>query len=312
MRATIRKAVEKVPIVRDLVRERERLKTELAAARQSATFVPPGHYYSPIPSLDEVRRDEALIFDEVPRVIPGVDLREREQLDLLERFKDYYREQPFGPHKVPGRRYYFENDAYAYSDAIVLYCMMRHLAPRRYVEIGSGFSSCVALDTNDLFFGGAIATTFIEPYPERLLSLVAAEDHARMTVIPRRLQDVALETFDVLEANDILFVDSTHVSKVHSDVNRIFFEILPRLKPGVHVHFHDVFYPFEYPKAWVYEGRAWNEAYLLRAFLQYNPAFPMVFMNTFMERYHEGVFRADLPLCLRNPGGSIWIRKAAG
>ena len=94
-----------------------------------------------------------------------------------------------------------------------------------------------------------------------------------------------------------------------SDVNHIFFEILPRLSSGVHIHFHDIFYPFEYPKDWVYEGRAWNEAYVLRAFLQYNSAFRVVLMNTFMERYHESFFQERMPLCLKNTGASLWIRK---
>src|SRR5690606_17050723 len=110
-------------------------------------------------------------------------------------------------------------------------------------------------------------------------------------------------------ANDILFIDSTHVSKINSDVNYIFFEILPRLASGVYIHFHDIFFPFEYPKAWVYEGRAWNEAYILRAFLQYNNAFSVVLMNTFMDQFHKSFFREHMPLCLINPGGSIWIRK---
>jgi len=70
-----------------------------------------------------------------------------------------------------------------------------------------------------------------------------------------------------------------------------------------------VFFPFEYPKEWVQQGRAWNEIYMLRAFLQYNSAFRVVLMNTFLEQFHEEFFRRRMPLCLRNRGGSIWIRK---
>jgi hypothetical protein len=99
------------------------------------------------------------------------------------------------------------------------------------------------------------------------MSLVTAEDRHRITVIPQRLQDVELSTFKALGPNDILFVDSTHVAKVNSDVNRLFFEILPALSTGVYVHIHDIFYPFEYPRQWIDHGRAWNEMYLLRTFL---------------------------------------------
>ena len=126
---------------------------------------------------------------------------------------------------------------------------------------------------------------------------------------PHRLQEIDIGEFEALDENDILFVDSTHVSKINSDVNRIFFEVLPRIRSGVHIHFHDIIYPFEYPKEWVYDGRAWNEAYMLRTFLQYNREFRVVLMNTFMERYYESFFREKMPLCLENPGGSIWIRK---
>ena len=116
-----------------------------------------------------------------------------------------------------------------------------------------------------------------------------------------------LSVFDALSANDILFVDSTHVSKTGSDVNHLFFEILPRLASGVLVHLHDIFFPFEYPQDWVLGGRSWNEIYMLRAFLQYNNAFRIVFMNTFLEHFHESRFADRMPLCLKNRGGSIWL-----
>lgn len=275
-------------------------------------FVPPGHFYSPIPALDDIRANEDTIFDAVSRNVQGIDLREDEQLNLLTKFKDYYAELPFHPKKTPNLRFFFDNPAYSYSDAILLYCMIRHVKPARIIEVGSGYSSCVMLDTNELFFNGAIATTFIDPYPELLFSLIRDQDRKKIRIIGGRVQDLDLKEFDSLEANDFLFIDSTHVSKFYSDVNRIFFEILPRIQEGVFIHFHDIFYPFEYPKEWVYEGRAWNEAYLLRAFLQYNTSFRIVLMNTFLEHSHKGFFEREMPLCLRNPGGSIWIRKTSG
>jgi predicted O-methyltransferase YrrM len=270
---------------------------------------PPGHFYSPIPSLDEIRQHEQSIFGNVLRDIPGVDLNEPEQLRMLEAFKTYYDQLPFAAQKRAGLRYFFDNPSYSYSDAIFLYCMIRHARPKRIVEVGSGYSSCLMLDTNDLHFESSIRLTFIEPNPQLLLSLIQPNDLAKIRIIPYPVQDVPVQEFEGLEANDILFVDSTHVSKVHSDVNRIFFDILPRLQQGVLIHFHDIFYPFEYPKEWIYEGRAWSEAYLLRAFLQYNQSFRIVIMNTFLERYYESLFREEMPLCLKNPGGSIWVRK---
>ena len=325
MLPALKSLIKRLPIVERFVADRDKLhsaitamnaelasrNSELAALRQDSRFAPPGHFYSPVPSLDEVRMRESRIFGQVPRDLPGLELRESDQLQLLRALAPYYETMPFQQHKVDALRYYFENTAYSYSDAVLLHCMIRFLKPARIIEIGSGFSSCVMLDTNELFFAGSIATAFIEPYPELLLSLVKQDERGSLRIIPDRLQDVDLNEFAALAADDILFIDSTHVSKIDSDVNRIFFDILPLLAEGVYVHFHDIFYPFEYPKEWVFEGRAWNEAYILRTFLQYNDAFRVVLMNSFMERYHELFFRETMPLCLKNPGGSIWIRKVA-
>jgi hypothetical protein len=280
-----------------------------ANLKEDQCFVPAGHFYSPIPSLDEIKRDESKIFGKIPRTIKGVELHEKEQFKLLDKFVAYYKEMPFQAEKQNRLRYYFENPSYSYSDAIHLYCMIRSLKPKRIIEIGSGFSSCMIQDTNDLFFSGSIETTFIDPYPDLLRSLVSEFDKNTMKIIPHRLQEVDFGIFDALQAKDILFIDSTHVSKINSDVNRIFFDILPNLRSGVHIHFHDIFFPFEYPKDFVYKGIAWNEAYILRAFLQYNTDFRIVLMNSYMHHLHKPFFENKMPLCLKNTGGSIWIRK---
>jgi hypothetical protein len=307
---------KKLPLIRDLIADRDTLRTENIAVRHKLEenkrrqgFVPPGHFYSPIPDLDELHNLDWESIGGVSKNIPGIELNDEEQLELLKRFSGFYREMPFKAEKQEGLRYYFENPAYSYSDAILLHCMIRHLEPNRIIEVGSGFSSCMILDTNDLFFDGSISTTFIEPYPELLLSLLRDSDQGKVKTIPSRLQDVDLTVFDALVENDILFIDSTHVSKINSDVNRIFFDILPRLSSGVYVHFHDIFFPFEYPKEWLLEGRAWNEAYMLKAFLQFNHAFHPVLMNTFMSKFHASFFRENMPLCLKNTGGSIWLRR---
>jgi hypothetical protein len=305
MSRTVLSAIgRKLPKIGPLITEHERL-------RQACGFVPPGHYYSPIPNWEELRSRAARTEPPTSREIPGIDLRESDQLQLLESLCRYYADQPFTAEKTAGNRFYFENPAYSYSDAILLHCMLRHLRPRRFIEIGSGYSSCVTLDTNEKFLGGTVDITFMEPFPELLHSLMTEPDRSRAHVLPSRLQDVDLRVFEALEENDILFIDSTHVVRVDSDVNRIFFEILPRLKPGVYVHIHDVFFPFEYPKEWLLKGIAWSEVYLLRAFLQYNSRFRIVLMNTYMELFHEPFFRERMPLCLKNTGGSIWLRSTS-
>jgi len=99
------------------------------------------------------------------------------------------------------------------------------------------------------------------------------------------------------------------VGKAGSDVNCLLFDILPSLRSGVHVHFHDVLHPFEYPLDWFEAGRAFNEAYLVRAFLSFNEAFRIVLFNTFLEHFHERRFAERMPLCLRNTGGSLWVAR---
>ena len=272
------------------------------------TWVPPGHFYSPIPDLEEIRTRESLVFAP-ERDILGIDLHESEQLQLLETFAKLYESIPFGAKKTEEHRYYYENPAYAYNDGIILHCMLRTLKSKRVIEVGSGFSSAVTLDTNDLFFDGSMQLTFIEPFPTVLREVLCAEELASIDLVERPLQDVDLSVFDTLQENDVLLIDSTHVSKTGSDVNHIFFEILPRLKRGVHIHFHDIFYPFEYPQKWVYEGRSWTEIYVLRAFLQYNNEFQVTYFQNMMTRRHRDFFEEKMPLCMKLPGGNIWLKR---
>ncbi|NNE05858.1 MAG: class I SAM-dependent methyltransferase [Xanthomonadales bacterium] len=289
--------------------ECKRGSEELNEIKRQQGFVAPGHFYSPVPVFGAASEMAEAVFDSAGRTVPAIDLREDSQRALVETFIPYYQAMEFTGGKSPGVRYYYDNPAYSYSDAIMLHCMIRSVRPARIIEIGSGFSSCMMLDTNELHFDDQIKLAFVEPFPELLISLLEDTDLNNIRIVSSPLQDVALEEFKRLGANDILFIDSTHVSKAGSDVNRIFFDILPALAEGVYVHFHDVFFPFEYPPQWLREGRAWNEAYMLRAFLEYNSAFEVVLMNTFMHRHHQPFFEREMPLTLKNTGGSIWLRK---
>lgn len=312
MAGFLKRAARLLPWLRDLHRyiialeaERDQLRADVAHWK---TWMSPGHFYSPIPSLDEVRAREAEIFGPPPSSLPGIDLRADDQVALVRELARFYAEMPFPREQSPETRYWFENWAYSYADAIFLYSMLRHLQPRRVIEVGSGFSSAAMLDTADRWLPDT-SFAFIDPDTATLDALLRPADHERVTVVRARLQDVPLATFATLGASDILFIDSTHVSKTGSDVNRILFDILPGLAAGVHVHFHDVFYPFEYPKEWVYEGRAWNEDYILRAFLEFNDTFEIVLFGTWLARFHRELLDALMPLTRENPGGSLWLRR---
>ncbi len=179
------------------------------------------------------------------------------------------------------------------------------------IEIGSGTSSAVALDTFDRFFAKRPQCCFIDPYPALLRSLLKPEDDATVEIIGSPIQDVSLSRFDALGRNDILFIDSTHIVKTGSDVAHELFEILPRLRPGVVVHFHDVLYPFEYPKLWAVDlNYSWNEIYALRAFLMGNHDWEIMFFNDYFARVERARVERDAPEVLTNPGGGLMVAAA--
>ena len=278
------------------------------AASHGTLFVPPGHFYSPIVDLNELQSDRARVFDR-DRDIPDIDLNEDRQLKLVQQFQKFYGDIPFEETEGGANLYYYDNRWYRHGDAIVLACMLRYARPKRLIEFGSGFSSCVTLDINRLFLDGAVECTFIDPNPERL-QLLLSKHNASVNIVKSRAQDLDVSALSTLETNDILFIDSTHVAKAGSDVNFHLFEVLPRLAPGVLVHFHDVFYPFEYPESWFFDrNRSWNENYILRAFLAGNKQYEIVFFNHFMALRHLEETANAMPLFRKDPGGALWIRK---
>lgn len=303
---------------RNWARTRAKREFLLAVGRRLAAWrivrVKDGHYYSPVPSLKELQNDASRIFDRSRRSLPGIELNEADQLALLAELATFYEEQPFPETPREGIRYFFDNYWFGRADALFLYSMIRRFRPRRIVEIGSGFSSAVMLDTNERFMDRSIRLTFIEPESARLRKLLKPEDHGSVAIVEQRIQQVDAHIVDPLAAHDILFIDSSHVSKAGSDVNHILFELLPRLAPGVLVHFHDILYPFEYPQEWFELGWAWNEPYILRAFLQYNVQFPIRFWGDFMIRFHSEDVGKLMPQCLRQTtfgvGGSLWLQRA--
>jgi len=270
---------------------------------------PAGHYYSPVVNVDEIKQREHEIWKTIsPSTLPGIDLNVSAQLKLVKEFTKTYQEIPFPESKNEKFRYYYENPFFSYSDGIFLYSFIRHFKPSRIIEIGSGFSSALILDTLQCLNRPQIKVSFIEPYPDRLYSLITEKDKQQVTIFEKNLQQIEISFFQQLHENDILFVDSTHVAKTGSDVNYLVFEILPSLKKGVLIHFHDIFYPFEYPKDWVFGGRSWNEDYMLRSFLMYNDNFKIMLSPHFIYQQHNQSL-ANMPNCYKNSGGSIWIQK---
>jgi predicted O-methyltransferase YrrM len=275
-----------------IYRERDYYK-DLASKYEK--FNPPGHYYSPIPNEKDI--PDSIIID-YDISIPGIDLKPESQLALLEELKQYYNKSIFSSEKVEDARYYFDNDYFGYSDGIFLAQLLQLFSPKKIIEIGSGFSSALMLDVNEKFLNNSIDLTFIEPYPEERLNILT-HSNDKCSIIKDFVQNVDNEIWHGLKENDILFIDSSHVLKFGSDVESLFLKVIPLLNKGVIVHIHDVFFPFEYPVEWLKQGRAWNESYFLRAFLQFNSDFEILLFTSFLEGKYRKWFEINMPLCLK-------------
>jgi hypothetical protein len=310
MRATIGRTVRGTALERPWAALSRRLRRVLDGPDTGPpTFVPPGHFYSPIPSQGDIAEYRDTMSAALPDRLGGIDLRLDDQVRLLSEFKAFYGDAPFPETRSDATRYWYQNSFFPYSDGLLLYFMLRRLEPAQVIEMGSGFSSAVMLDTSERFLDWAPQLTFIEPYPDRLRSLMRAGDGDRCRLVEQQAQRLPVSEFESLGEGDLLFVDSSHVSRIGSDVNHLFFEILPALRPGVTVHLHDIGYPFTYPLNFVEEGRAWNEAFLLRAFLEFNDDFEIVLYNDFLKHsVHDRIAR-DFPLWAKGFGLSFYMRR---
>ncbi|WP_373056906.1 class I SAM-dependent methyltransferase [Zunongwangia sp. H14] len=271
---------------------------------------PAGHFYSSVVSLEDIKqRQDEIWVSELEENIPGININKERQTELFHQFEKFYDEMDFPENPVPEKRYFLNNSYYAYADGIILYSFIRYLQPKKITEIGSGYSSALMLDMNQTFFQNKINLTFIEPFPEvRLQSLFKDNDITSVQLISKLVQKVPLKTFERLEKGDILFIDSSHVVKTGSDVHYILNKILPILKKGVIIHFHDIQFPFEYPKSWVLNGFGWNETYFLKAFLMYNTSFDILIFSDYLNKFHNHLF-SKMPLSAKATGSSFWMEK---
>lgn len=268
----------------------------------------PGHYYSTLPSrhdIEQYRRTGRT----APLALPAIDLQLETQIEFLRTLKPLLDTQPFKCEQgeTTLRFHRSDNGYFSLADAVILNALLRLFEPRCIIEVGSGWSTAAMLDTFEERHLPELI--LIEPFPERLFSLLRDDDLTRVVIREERVQDVPADFFDKLGPGDVLFIDSTHVAKLGSDVNYLLFEVLPRLPIGVIVHVHDMFYPFEYPLKWVEQGRGWNETYLLRAFLEFNHSYKILFWADLLRACANDVLRSEYPLLIPDEGGSLWLRK---
>jgi len=247
------------------------------------------HFYLPIP--DERDFGEGF-FDRLSNM-PGVDLNDAAARSLLKtvfpRYLAEFREQvPLFPHR-DGTGFHLLNGSYMAVDAHVYYALIRHGKPRRIVEVGGGNSSILAgmACERNREEGYPAELIVIEPYPGDTL---CRGFPGLSRLVKEKVQDTDFGSFTSLEAGDILFIDSSHVLRMGGDVQYEYLEILPRLKPGVLIHVHDISLPKPYPRVYFEGGMYWNEQYLLQAFLVFNSRFEVIWPgNHMILRYPDEV-----------------------
>jgi Methyltransferase domain len=255
---------------------------ELRQKDSRQSHYPPGHYYSTIPEWNSVRSQVGKKIDDLR--LWGINLNEEKQLGLIRSFGESLGDDFWAKGgRLLGPRYSWPNNYFHWTDAGLLTHIISHYRPRRIVEVGCGFSSAVVSDALvrsklDLPAG----RTLVDPSFTRLKSLIPSDEIAQLTLHEKVVQEVDVKEFLSLSAGDILIIDSSHITKHGSDVNFLIFDILPQLASGVVVHFHDIFVPFDYPPNWYQERRGYNEAFLVRAFLQFNSDFEIIAFADFL------------------------------
>jgi predicted O-methyltransferase YrrM len=270
----------------------------------------PFHYYDPLPEFSAITPEQA----SRRRSSTCIEWNLEAQIELIKQLSTYSTElQKLDEQDSCSVKFNFFNDFFFELDAAIYYALLREFKPSKIIEIGCGYSTqmaAIALTRNQQE-GQLTKLVCIEPYPEPQLAAVDFE----FQHINARVETIDLNVFEQLETGDILFIDSTHTVKFGSDVCREILEILPVIKSGVWIHFHDIFFPYDYPQKWlIEERRAWNEQYMLEAFLAYNPQFEVALANHWLSvdypqevaKLWPGVLQWKDPY---HHCGSLWLRK---
>ena len=272
--------------------------------------ITPVHFYEPIPNTALLKND---LWKKKLELV-GINFNEKSQVELLSvfsKFKEEYDKFPLTKTSI-ANKYFVNNEQFESVDSEVLYCMIRHFKPKRVLEIGSGYSTLVSAQAmqknreDNAYKGKLIA---VEPYPPTFLKTGVP---GLTKLVQKRVQDLPISDFEILGKADILFIDSSHVMKIGSDVQYLFFEVLPRLKRGVVIHFHDIFLPVEYPKELIMKKHMfWTEQYALQAFLLFNTSFKILWAGSYMHLKHPDLLEKHFSSYNRDERwpGSFWVQK---
>jgi predicted O-methyltransferase YrrM len=264
-------------------------------------------FYSPVPEVEKIDLDRV----RVRRELPGIDLNYAGAAATLARLTPQARDLDAVPYeKTPGAPFWFDNASFTDFDAATLHTLLRDLKPRRYIEVGCGYSSLVsalALERN-IREGHACRATYIDPEPR--LDLRARLAFAELWLDP--IQKVPLDVFRELEAGDVLFIDTSHVLKLQGDVEYELVHILPALRPGVWIHIHDIFTPYDYPEDWLTTRIrfAGNEQYAVECLLSGGDRFRVELPLYGLWKDEPEALRKFFPRGRTRPQ-SLWLRRTA-
>lgn len=238
----------------------------------------------------------------------GLDLDETRFLSFFEQVcTPYYEDLARIPRTAAEARggYHFDNIWFGPIDGALLYGIIRFFHPRHIIEIGSGFSTYLM---RRAIIDGNLVTRITSIDPEPRVDIRQVADIVRT----QRVEELDVQTIvDELEAGDILFIDSSHTIISGGDVPFLFLEVVPKLRPGVLIHVHDIFIPYDYPEEWIRTlHRGWNEQYLVHAFLAFNTAFRILWSGSYMWATRRDDLIAAIPHGAHAKGaGSLWFQR---
>lgn len=263
------------------------------------------HYYEP---LFDHRQLSARPSRE--RRLPGLDLNVAAQLQFLEQLRCADELVALRLHERSDgvAAFCIDNDSFQSGDADFLYQFLRRVRPATVVEVGSGNSTRIArlaLQVNRTETGRTCRHICVEPYEQPWL-----EQLDGLTVVRERVEAWTFDWTAELQAGDLLFIDSSHVIRPQGDVLAEYLEIFPQLRPGVHVHIHDIFTPRDYLPGWVADHvRFWNEQYLLEALLANTSRYEVVAaLNHLAHNHYDALSRVCPYLTPEREPGSFYFK----
>ena len=265
------------------------------------------HYYNPL--INPNKHNLKSLRDE--RIIGGLDININKQKEIIVSFNDVDELLQFPIKKSNSNDFYYHNNSFESGDSEYLYNIIRKFKPNKIIEVGSGFSTKMMLNSinknKDEDSNYNCELTCIEPFEYKQL------EGLPITLLKEKVESLDIKIFKKLKNNDILFIDSSHIIRPQGDVLFEIHRILPELNPGVLIHFHDIFTPRDYPDDWIYkEHLLWNEQYFLETFLSFNDRFEVIGSLNYLKHNYWELLSSKCPILSKEKNrepGSFWIRK---